>query len=120
MESYSLSFEEVTLPGPLRGRAVFPAGFAGFDGHFPGRPILPGFMHIQLAVDFLERVYPKSTLGWVAEAKFTRAIGPGEEVELELRPTGEALAYEATLTVGGEACSRFRLCLRQEGPPVGR
>src|SRR5690349_11916494 len=38
-------------PDPLVAVAVFPAEYTGFDGHFPGRPILPGFVQIQLAID---------------------------------------------------------------------
>jgi 3-hydroxymyristoyl/3-hydroxydecanoyl-(acyl carrier protein) dehydratase len=48
---YTLILESTTPI--LRAATRFPSDFPGFDGHFPNNPLLPGFMHIQLAVDLL-------------------------------------------------------------------
>jgi 3-hydroxymyristoyl/3-hydroxydecanoyl-(acyl carrier protein) dehydratase len=103
--------EVVSLEGTLRARVRFSEGFAGFDGHFPGRPVLPGFCHIQAAVDLVRRMLAGAMLVRVENAKFTRPILPGEEVLLEMVEAAP-LVFDTTLSVAGESCSRFRLQLR--------
>jgi len=107
----SYTLELLDHGSPLRARASFPASFPGFDGHFPGTPILPGFCHIQLAVDCLQQLHPNTTLAAIEIAKFTRPILPNDQIILELTPAGH-LAYDANLSVSGETCSRFHLTLR--------
>ena|SRR5579862_6316933 len=97
--------------GPvIRGRAVFQAAFDGFDGHFPGTPLLPGFMHVQAALDLLWAAGVESRLERVEAAKFSRPIGPGEAVNLTLSPAAPGV-YDVVLSnvETGDMCSRFRL-----------
>jgi len=65
---------------------VFPATFSGFNGHFPGQPVLPGVCMIQAAAVTLE--------GWhggpvriieVRKARFSAPAGPGDVLEVECR-----------------------------------
>jgi 3-hydroxymyristoyl/3-hydroxydecanoyl-(acyl carrier protein) dehydratase len=119
---------DCTSTGPtVEGRCQFPPGFPGFDGHFPGDPILPGFLHIQTALDLLHlaaAVPAAAALAGVENAKFTRPIRPHEEVTIRLTPAGP-LEFDAELAVaggggGGGVCSRFRLSLGQESAAVQR
>ena len=107
----AIEMEVMSLEGTLKARVTFPAAFAGFEGHFPGRAVLPGFCHIQAAVDLIDRARAGAVLAGVESAKFTRPILPGEEVLLEVVEAA-SMIYDATLSVAGESCSRFRLQLR--------
>ena len=96
----------------LQGRALFTGDFAGFDGHFPGGPLLPGFMHVQAAVDLLKLAGVQGRLRSVEGAKFMRPVLPGQAVLLELAAAGHG-HYDVTLSGPEPAmvCSRFHLAL---------
>jgi hypothetical protein len=63
-----------------------------FQGHFPGRPILPGVAQIHLSRLFAARLWqfePGSC--HLARVKFRRLIQPGERIRLHLqRDVGKA------------------------------
>jgi 3-hydroxymyristoyl/3-hydroxydecanoyl-(acyl carrier protein) dehydratase len=79
--NYELS---LIFTNPLRACATFPSAFPGFDGHFPGNQTLPGFMHIQLALDTLALANLPAKLVSVQNAKFLRSIPPETPVEIAL------------------------------------
>ncbi len=104
-------------PGTL-GRAIFPRDFFAFDGHFSGNPILPGFVHIQAALDLLALTGRPAELMSVHSAKFVSPIRPGEVVSIELTMVS-SLEYGVTMSVEGRLCSRFHL-VTQDRPPGPR
>jgi 3-hydroxyacyl-[acyl-carrier-protein] dehydratase len=62
---------------------LFPSGFTGFAGHFPGQPVLPGVCLIEAAVAMLETWHARSlAVRQVSNAKFTRMILPEQAVKL--------------------------------------
>lgn len=64
-----------------------------FDGHFPGRPILPAVVLLAEALAAIEHDTGTRTRDWsVSQVKFVQAVTPG---------TALTLAYE--LTAGGSA-----------------
>lgn len=77
--------------GEARAHFAFPAAFTGFQGHFPGRPILPGVCMVQaaLAAHAAWRKRP-SRLREVVVAKFFSAVGPGEPVEMAVQERPES------------------------------
>lgn len=79
-----------------------------FDGHFPGRPILPGVFQLELVRVAAELVL-NCTLAVheIRKAKFQRPILPGETVRLALKLSGE------TGTI--QACTHFSVI----GQPAG-
>ena len=98
-------------PQPLEARATFPENFPGFDGHFPGHPILPGFAQIQLALDILHRAFPSlGNLLEIPSAKFSRPIHPNEPITLTLQSTPSGLIH-VTLTTAAQPASTFDLLL---------
>ena len=110
MNGYQLQL--LTKSPVLRGRALFTGDFAGFDGHFPEAPMLPGFMHVQAALDLLQLAGIEGQPGRVEGAKFMRPVFPGQAVFLEAAAAGPG-QYEITLS-GPEpemVCSRFHLAL---------
>ncbi len=97
-------------------RAWFPAGHVGFQGHFPGNPLLPGFLHIELVLDVLRLGNRAVALAQVRSAKFLHPIRPGEIIDLNvhLEPGG---VVTAELCVGAVTVSAFELELL--GMPPG-
>jgi len=93
---------------------VFGEGFVGFDGHFPGQPVLPAMVQLmagaQCAGDAAgEALRPVG----VARAKFLRPILPGEKMRVRVRlsPKGSDIVAIVSIDVCGEAAATFQLTL---------
>lgn len=98
--------------GPLerKGEGVyersyfFPPDFLGFQGHFPGRPVLPAFIQLLMA----RLLYgdaagePVESLD-VKSAKFMEAITPGQRVTARLE------GGRAAIICGGREAAVIRL-----------
>ena len=63
-----------------------PQGGAWFEGHFPGRPILPGVAELALAVEALARNagHPVSLRG-IAFARLRQVVLPGDRLDMSSR-----------------------------------
>ena len=95
---------------PVRARVSFPPEFAGFQGHFPGMPIVPGFCQVQAVLDGLEAAGIRGKLERIDEAKFLRPIGPNESIELTIQNEADG-GWQAQLTVGAGVASRLKFHL---------
>ena len=63
-----------------------PAGGAYFEGHFPGRPILPGVAELTLTLDALTREARRPVcLQRISFARLRQFVFPGDRLELEAR-----------------------------------
>ena len=91
----------------------FDPEFPGFDGHFPGNPIVPGVCLIVAA-----RVFAEEVLGSPLEAteirqcRFRRPIQAGERAEMRLRisePAPRVRQIQASITVGGSPAAQLRM-----------
>ncbi|WP_342617335.1 hypothetical protein [Rhodoferax sp. GW822-FHT02A01] len=84
------------------------ADHPAFAGHFPGRPIVPGVLLLDLAKSAIESETGCLLVG-LAEAKFHSPVGPGEPLELryELRPA--MVQFEIFSTTRRVASGRFLL-----------
>jgi predicted hotdog family 3-hydroxylacyl-ACP dehydratase len=80
-----------------------------FEGHFPGRPILPGIAALALVVDALGG----GPVRRIAHARFRQTIGPGERLDLATRPAAGG-ATRVTLARDGMPVLQADLVL---GPP---
>jgi 3-hydroxyacyl-[acyl-carrier-protein] dehydratase len=60
-----------------------------YDGHFPGRPILPGVVLLELVAAGIGRGSPRAILS----VKFTRALSPGQSLMLRWRDQGERVDF---------------------------
>ena len=72
--------------GQVIGTLIFAANFPAFEGHFPGKPVLPAIVQLA-AVRFLaakhlgKQLVPTS----IDRAKFKTMIGPEEQVTITIR-----------------------------------
>ena len=76
-----------------------------FGGHFPGMPILPGVVQVQLARELAEEAFGCGpVLKAVRKMKFAHMIRPGDRVELVIEDAGGGgVAY--VFMKGGMQCS---------------
>ncbi|MET0341508.1 MAG: AMP-binding protein [Polyangiales bacterium] len=83
-------------------RFAVPADSVFFEGHFDGRPILPGVVQLwHVALREARRQHPDlGSLARVTRVKFKRTIAPGETLALRLERKG-ALAVHFTLDADG-------------------
>lgn len=83
-----------------------PADLLYFQGHFPGAPILPAIAQLlTLVLDRTHALWPE--LGQprrVARLKFTQAIDPGDEIEVQLERAATEVRF--ALLRRGDACTR--------------
>lgn len=91
------------------GRTSLPTDHPAFRGHFPGRPVLPAVAQIALVLEALGE--PGAVVTGVPDARFRRAIGPGEELEVRVRAEGALVRFE--IRAGGAPASRGTLEVRR-------
>ncbi|WP_321405151.1 3-hydroxyacyl-ACP dehydratase [Maridesulfovibrio sp.] len=96
---------------------VFNKSFTGFDGHFPGNPILPGVIQTLLgqnsSMEALKQQFPheKLILQSVTRCKFLRPVKPMEKLELSLTLKTKGLNHISicVLSVDGETAATYQL-----------
>lgn len=82
-----------------------PADHPAFPGHFPGRPIVPGVVLLDLAQLAIEGASGQR-VGGIAQAKFLSPLGPGEALWLDWERDGRFTLRAAERKV---ASGRFAL-----------
>lgn len=91
----------------------FDPAFRGFEGHFPGNPIVPGVCLIEAGRVFAEEVLKKAlTTRSVSQCRFRRPIFAGERAELKIVLTEEEKnlwKIQADIRVEGNVCAQVRL-----------
>jgi len=101
--------------GQVKARFRFAPSFVGFQGHFPGRPILPAVCIIQAVIAMLEASHGgKVGLSEIVTARFSAPISCDEELDCvcSLKMLDERRARaRATLERGGETVSKLKLAL---------
>ena len=64
------------------------ADFIGFDGHFPGYPVLPAMLQVLLGIIVSEELYgQKLTLQKLVKAKFMAQIRPEQTITVSCKIT---------------------------------
>ncbi len=101
------------IEGNYRATFLFPRSFIGFQGHFPGNPILPGVCMIQsLLVLCQTRHKRRLILKEIVSAKFYTGIGPGERIEVSCRERSleeEDIQIFARVASGGKRVAELKI-----------
>ena len=102
-----------TKKGEVTARFLFPADFIGFQGHFPGKPVLPGVCKIQAVIVMLQALEKKDIrLKEVVSAKFLSPVSHGEELVFnyrkQMKSNNEALV-KASVTSGDKKVAELQL-----------
>jgi 3-hydroxymyristoyl/3-hydroxydecanoyl-(acyl carrier protein) dehydratase len=71
---------------------IVPPDHPAFAGHFPGRPIVPGVVLLDLAQLQVEQATGLKLAG-LAVAKFHRPVAPGEGLLLEYEAGGSSVSF---------------------------
>lgn len=72
----------------LTSRFSFPEAFIGFQGHFPGKKILPGVCQVQCALTTFEKGNGRAVaLKEVLLAKYFSPVFPADEVSCSVSHT---------------------------------
>lgn len=75
---------DVVEPARAVARIDVDAGLAVFDGHFPGRPVLPGVAQVDWAIHHgCERFGVRGAFRRLDKLKFQRPVEPGTALEVE-------------------------------------
>lgn len=112
-----------------------PAGGPLFEGHFPGRPILPGIAELALVAGALSPGGAEGDVSAIPFARFRGVVLPGDRLEVESSPrpqggvrfevrrAGEVVANGAIIfgvTHGGESTAVAMASRATRGaPPLG-
>lgn len=75
---------QITIVAPL----IHPC----YSGHFPGNPVVPGVLLLDLVVEALGRGSPSA----VTSVKFHRVLKPGESFELAWKSAGTRSSFRCT------------------------
>jgi 3-hydroxyacyl-[acyl-carrier-protein] dehydratase len=72
-----------------------------FEGHFPGKPVVPGVCMLQIIKDILKNIYKKDfTMKQASQLKFLAVVNPNENKTLTVNLT--VLKQDAAgITVSG-------------------
>ncbi len=96
--------------------AIIP-GAAYFEGHFPGRPVLPGVALLALVLEALARDTGRpGALRGIRFARLRRPVLPGDRLELDARD-GEGGRVRFDLRCDGALVANGELALGDPGEP---
>lgn len=84
-----------------------------YEGHFPGMPIVPGAVLLQMVKELLESTLNKKLkLKGASNIKFLKMVLPKEAKELEIvleMEEGESLKVKVEITMGGDVYCKMGL-----------
>jgi 3-hydroxymyristoyl/3-hydroxydecanoyl-(acyl carrier protein) dehydratase len=90
----------VSSNGSCSARLTFPPEFVGFQGHFPGNPILPGVCLIEAVLGVLESAHGKPLrLKKVASAKFREPVKPGQPIVIDCASSADERGFRISAQV---------------------
>ena len=110
-----MTVEPGETAGSFRARFTPHANFPPFDGHFPGKPVLPGVAQALIVTEALRKFSGQpAELAEIRRIKFTNPAFP--EVELDIhadcRPAENGLDVSASISGDGKKIATLKLLFR--------
>jgi 3-hydroxyacyl-[acyl-carrier-protein] dehydratase len=99
----------------LEANITIDANHAIFDGHFPGNPVTPGVIQLELVKELLSTHFErKMELKTLANSKFLAVLNPVNTPEVVVKMTliGQE---DATWKVSGQLLTSEAICLKFSG-----
>jgi 3-hydroxymyristoyl/3-hydroxydecanoyl-(acyl carrier protein) dehydratase len=103
--------------GTATGEFCFQADFPGFDGHFPGNPIVPGIVLAAMSKAVSEALCGAPlTLSALSHAKFSKLVLPSETVTVVVShsATGGGYSARSQLTSAGKPVATIEYSVVKE------
>jgi 3-hydroxyacyl-[acyl-carrier-protein] dehydratase len=97
---------------------VFPVGFVGFQGHFPGNPILPAIVQLMTARQSIAgQLGCEVAVTKVTRAKFHEIIPPEVVVTVlwNIRQQEDGYMCKCVLEASGKTAASFNLAVKHKG-----
>jgi 3-hydroxyacyl-[acyl-carrier-protein] dehydratase len=107
-----LRIHEPLKPDVFSGSLVFDSDFPGFEGHFPGNPILPGACLIEAAIQLISTgVRQNLILAEIETVKFFSPVKPGDEVKLDfnIKTLPDGIGAKGTMMSGSRKICTINL-----------
>ncbi len=102
--------------GLIRACFVFPEDFTGFQGHFPGRPVVPGVCLVQSALVMLEKSQGVPVrLQEISNAKFYAPATSGDALDVVCsirEKSGKDIRAEAVVSLHGKKIAEIHVTVR--------
>lgn len=109
--SSAIGLEQIWGDG-IKQAFCFVESFIGFQGHFPGNPVLPAIVQMQIGVLMAARIDGLLAVpGAINRAKFMRPIGPGQTIMVYCKRLGER-KYAISIHSGELEASSFIIMLQ--------
>ncbi len=99
------------------GRFRIPADHPSLPGHFPGRPVVPGVVLLDLILDAVACACPGWRVTGLPAVKFLRPVLPGQEIVILLQAAAERVGMSCT--VDGQEVLRGTLALAAMAATTG-
>lgn len=107
--------------GEIEASMVFPRGFVGFSGHFPGYPVLAAVLAVYSGWLLAELSQKRELeLCSIIRAKFAAPILPDERIDVSLkkmaRENGDEEWYSVTMKSLGQLAAKFMIGTKPSTP----
>jgi len=100
--------------GHIEAHFCFDKDLALFQGHFPGKPMLPGVMQIEMVRVMVEMTQKMPfMINHIKKIKYLKPIFPGDhiKVKIELSEQNNSMAVSAILFVDEDRAGTLKMIL---------